>query len=239
MDNKTKVLLMDIDNTLLDFDEAAKWGMAQCFQNAGLEYRPEMYEVFKEENNKIWRRIEKGELTMNDLPDVRWQAILKHLGLEADGVEMEMEFRRLLHLSAVPVEGAEEILQYLYEQGYCICAASNGPYEQQISRLKKADMLKYFTHFFISEKIGADKPSREFFDGCMRELAGTMPEECMMIGDSLTADISGGREYGMQTCWLRRCKDKEKVEKNPVSGAECGKESDHMIGSLLELKNIL
>lgn len=239
MDDKIKVLFLDIDNTLLDFNAAAKWGMEQCFCSAGLKFHPEMFGIFVEENNKIWHRIERAELSMDDLPYVRWQAILKRLHMEADGVEMEMEFRRLLHLSAVPVEGAEEILKYLYEQNYCLCAASNGPYEQQINRLKKADMLKYFSYFFISEKIGADKPSREFFDGCMKELPGVLPSQCMMIGDSLTADIEGGRAYGIHTCWFRKGKLAENVENAETQTEKCGKEADHIVGDLLQLKEIL
>ena len=181
MNDKIKVLFLDIDNTLLDFDAAASWAMEQCFQKAGLEYKSDMFAAFTEENNKIWQRIERKELTMDDLFYVRWQAILGHLGLEADGVEMEKEFRILLNLSAVPVDGAEEILTYLKEKDYCLCAASNGPYGQQINRLKKVDMLKYFAHCFVSEKVGADKPGKAFFDGCMKELPGVCPEECMMI----------------------------------------------------------
>lgn len=92
MNDKIKVLFLDIDNTLLDFDAAAAWAMEQCFQKAGLEYKSEMFAAFTEENNKIWQRIERKELTMDDLFYVRWQAILGHLGLEADGVEMEKEF---------------------------------------------------------------------------------------------------------------------------------------------------
>ena len=67
MYNKIKVLFLDIDNTLLDFDAAAAWAMKQCFQKARLEYRAEMFSVFTEENNKIWQRIERKELTMDDL----------------------------------------------------------------------------------------------------------------------------------------------------------------------------
>ena len=122
MNHEIKVLFLDIDNTLLDFDAGAAWGMEQCFQKAGLEYRTEMFSVFTEENNKIWQKIERRELTMDNLFYVRWQAILAHLGLEADGVEMEKEFRRLLHLTAVPVEGAKEILEYLYKKDYFLCA---------------------------------------------------------------------------------------------------------------------
>lgn len=165
---------------------------------------------------------------------MRWQAILAHLGLEADGVEMEKEFRRLLHLTAIPVEGAEELLEYLYKKDYCLCAASNGPYEQQINRLKSADMLKYFDYCFVSEKIGADKPGKQFFDGCMRLLPGVQPEECMMIGDSLTADIAGGKLYGMSTCWYVPSVEKYNEEKS-----KSGKPAEYIIHELRELKNIL
>ena len=206
MNDKIKVLFLDIDNTLLDFDAAAAWAMEQCFQKAGLEYKSEMFAAFTEENNKIWQRIERKELTMDDLFYVRWQAILGHLGLEADGVEMEKEFRILLNLSAVPVDGAEEILTYLKQQKHC----------------------------FVSEKVGADKPGKAFFDGCMKELPGVCPEECMMIGDSLTADITGGRAYGMSTCWYVPSVEKYREEKE-----KSGKPADYIIHDLLELKKIL
>ena len=193
-----------------------------------------MFVVFKEDNNKIWRRIELGELTMDDLFYVRWQTVLRHLGLTADGVEMEKEFRRLLHLSAVPVEGAKDILEYLHKKEYCLCAASNGPYNQQINRLKSADMLIYFKHCFDSEMVGADIPSRQFFDGCMKEFTDVLPSECMMIGDSLTADIKGGQAYGMSTCWFVHSGDKSFNTRN-----NGGKVADYIIYRLEELKNIL
>ena len=166
-----RAVFIDIDNTLLDFDAAAQEGMAHCFEDAGLIYKPEMFSVFKEENDRIWKKIEQGILTMDDLPYVRWQAILKKLGLEADGVAMEMLFRKCLFYSAVPMEGAKEILDHLQGK-YILCTASNGPYEQQICRLKKADMLKDFDHCFVSEKIGVDKPDVRFFERCLEQLPG-------------------------------------------------------------------
>ena len=84
---------MDIDNTILDFDAGAAAGMQECFRRAGLIFKPDMLGVFREENNKVWRKIEKGELSIDDLYYVRWQAILGRLGLEADGVQMENDFR--------------------------------------------------------------------------------------------------------------------------------------------------
>ena len=108
-----KVLFWDIDNTLLDFDAGAEDSMKQAFADLGLEFKPEMFNVFQEENHIIWDKIEKGELSREDLPYVRWQIILKRLGLKADGVAMEHVFRSYLHNSAVPVSGALETLEAL------------------------------------------------------------------------------------------------------------------------------
>lgn len=151
-DLKLQVLFLDIDNTLLDFDAGAEQSMKHCFQMFGLEYQPEMFSVFNEENHKLWRKIERRELNVADLRTVRWQTVLKRLDLEADGAAMEDEFKRCLHTSAVPVEGAVEILPYLHER-YCLCAASNGPYEQQINRLEKSGYAEIFYTLFC---IGTD-----------------------------------------------------------------------------------
>lgn len=199
--NKPNVLLFDIDNTLLDFSAGAMQAMEEIFRAAGLPYAPEMFAVFQVENDKLWARIERGELTIAGLRDVRWQTILARLGLEADGAAMEDAFRDRLHESAVPVAGAPEVLARLHGK-YRLCAASNGPYAQQVNRLRRAGMLDAFERLFISGQMGAEKPSRVFFDRCLAQLPGVRPEQCLMIGDSLTADIAGGRAVGMRTCWF-------------------------------------
>ena len=196
-----RVLLFDIDNTLLDFTAGAMQSMEAIFLEAGLAYTPEMFGVFQTENDKLWARIERGELTIAGLRDVRWQTILACLGLEADGAAMEDAFRIRLHESAVPVAGARETLEHLHGK-YRLCAASNGPYAQQVNRLRRAGMYDFFETLFISGQIGAEKPSTVFFDRCMEHLPGVRPEQCLMIGDSLTADIAGGRAAGMHTCWF-------------------------------------
>lgn len=73
---KSTVLLFDIDNTLLDFSAGAMQAMEEIFRAAGLPYAPEMFAVFQVENDKLWVRIERGELTIAGLRDVRWQTIL-------------------------------------------------------------------------------------------------------------------------------------------------------------------
>ena len=75
--------------------------------------------------------------------------------------------------------------------------------------LELAGMKRYFDWFFVSERLGASKPARDFFDGAFAALndgceAAIAPKDCVIIGDSLTSDMAGGRQYGMKTCYYRR-----------------------------------
>ena len=101
-----------------------------------------------------------------------------------------------------------ELLEALHGK-YPLAVASNGPYDQQLHRLELAGMKRYFDWFFISERLGASKPAAAFFDGAFAQLnegraAPLPPEKCVIIGDSLTSDMAGGRQYGMKTCYYRR-----------------------------------
>ena len=204
-----QMIFIDIDNTLLDFDAYIRRTMEEGFAHFGLRpYEPWMYDVFHRENNKLWRQIEEGTLTFPELEKIRWNNVFAALDMDFDGVVFEKYFRTALHESAIPVNGARELLEALRGR-YLLAAASNGPYEQQLHRLEIGGMKPYFDWFFVSERLGASKPARAFFDGAFaalndgRETAVT-PADCVIIGDSLTSDMAGGRQYGMKTCYYRR-----------------------------------
>lgn len=229
-----KVVLIDIDNTLLSFSGYVKEAMRDGFSRFGLKpYTEEMFPVFEEINNSLWRQIEQGMMTLEELMECRWNLIFKALGIDFDGKVFEEYFRRELFYSAVPEDGAIDLLEYLSRK-YTLCAASNGPYEQQMNRLQTGKMSSYFSYCFISSRVGAQKPNRAFFDYCFNvlreaEFPGLMPEEVMIIGDSISSDISGGRDYGMRTCLYQK-------EAMP----ECGNSgADYVVNSLTDIKNIL
>ena len=204
-----KLVLIDIDNTLLDFDAYIRRTMEEGFAYFGLRpYEPWMYDVFHRENNKLWRQIEEGTLTFPELEKIRWNNVFAALDMDFDGVVFEKYFRTALHESAIPVDGARELLEALRGR-YLLAAASNGPYEQQLHRLEIGGMKPYFDYFFISEHAGAAKPAPAFFDYAFRELnenrsVPILPQETLIIGDSLSSDIAGGLQYGMKTCYYRR-----------------------------------
>lgn len=198
MDN-IKAVFIDIDNTLLDFNKCALWSMQKVFNDYGLSFENSMFDTFNMINNRLWLRIEKGELTKEELYACRWNMIFALIGIDVDGVEFENVFYSYLTESAEPVEGALDLLKYLHGK-YLVCAASNASYAQQIKRLNNAGMAEYLDRIFISEQIGFSKPQKEFFERCFEKISPIVPSETVMIGDSLTADIGGGASFGMKTC---------------------------------------
>ena len=202
-----KAVFLDIDNTILDFDAYVKEALESGFSAFGLgTYTPDVYEAFVRINNGLWRALEKGDLTMEALFSVRFQRIFSHLGINADGHAFEKYFAEYLNESAIPIDGASALVEYLGKK-YILAAASNGPFRQQAHRLRLAGMDGYFKHLFISEKVGASKPSKAFFDHCLKilnENAFVRPEEIVMIGDSPTSDLMGAVQAGMKCVYFDR-----------------------------------
>lgn len=223
-----KAVLIDIDNTLLDFLKSAKLAIKQCFEAEGLTFTEECFNTFYEINEDIWKQIERKELTKEEMYKIRWVKIFAALGIDRDGIEFEKFFRSTLSGIAEPVDNAYELLDYLYGK-YPLYAASNSSYQHQIGRLTKSNMLKYFEDVIVSEKAGCLKPAKEFFDYTLEKAGNPLPHEVVIIGDSLTADIDGGCSYGLKTIWFNP--DKLPTPEKP--------HPDYTVNSLLEIKNIL
>ena len=172
--------------------------------------------------------IERGELDRQGLHKVRFKIILERLNLTADPLAVEAKFRECLSKVACPVTGAEEVLKYLKSK-YLIYGASNAIYNLQKERLKISGLDKYFNDLFVSEKIGFNKPSKQFFDACFREMGGIKPCETVMVGDSLTADVEGAKNYGITTYWYNH--DKIELNKKDVA--------DYVLNNLSDIKKFL
>ncbi len=222
-----KAIFLDIDNTLLNFDECARESMKRAFADFDLPFNDDMFDMFERVNLSIWKRLEEGIITKDQLFKIRWSTVLAALNIPFDGILMEKQFKKYINTIAIKIEYADSILEYLSSK-YKLYATSNSTYEQQVSRLKNAGFDKYFKGYFISEKIGAEKPTKSFFDKCFA-LVPYSKDEVVLIGDSPTADIKGGRQYGIDTIWLDR-----RGEILPD-----GVISTHTVHHLKEIENIL
>ncbi len=226
--NNKKIVLLDLDNTLIDFNECAKHSIIRSFEKHGFTYTEEVFTTFITENVKIWKKLEKGEITKADLRANRWNIILGKLGIDFDGTIIEEEFENGVAQGAYAVEGAYELLDYLYPK-YELYIVSNGFRFVQESRLKIGDFRKYFKDIFLSEDIGVQKPAKEFFDYCFEKLGYPDKEDVILIGDSLSADIIGGLNYGIDSVWFNKNGDELPEDIKPA----------YVVDKLKEIENIL
>ena len=194
-------IFMDVDDTLLDFKECAREDVRNCCLKNGITYSDDLFDFFLNRNVILWKRIEDGLLTVDELHRTRWAGIFHDYGIEADGPAFENDFIAGLRETSVPVEGAHEAMKYLHSK-YQVYVVSNASNLQQTTRLRKAGLMQYVDGVFGSLDIGFIKPSREYFDYCFSQLDGTTPQQTVIIGDSLNADISGGIAYGLHTIWF-------------------------------------
>ncbi len=229
-----KVVFMDIDDTIYDYSAFVKKVIKDGFEKYRLHpYSDDLILLYNEINNQIWKGAEYHNLTVHELNSICWNRFFKEIGITFDRRLFEKYFGKELYKSAIFEPNALELIQHLYGK-YILCIASNAPYEQQMNRLKVGGIDSFFSNIFISSRIGARKPDKEFFDYCFKELRKTgfknlMPEETIIIGDTITSDIVGGRNYGMKTCLYTKGK------KDCLDYIE----ADYIISDLAEIMKIL
>lgn len=200
-----KIVLIDVDDTLLDFQKCSYVSLIEAFKACGIEYKDDYHNVFIEINNELWRQLERKEITEEELFKRRFQLIFTALNIQADSDLAETTFRKQLDLSHETVAGAKELLDYLVEK-YDLYIVSNSQYERQVNRLKSAHLLHYFQDIYTSGRMNAVKPEYDFFEACFKQMGYPNKDEVVLIGDSLTADIQGAFQYGIQAIWFHQGK---------------------------------
>lgn len=226
--NRKKIVLIDLDNTVIDFNECARHSIMDIFNDLGFPYDNNVFNTFITENIKIWKRLELGEIDKPYLRANRWNIILERLGIDYDGPVIEERFENGVAKGAYPVEYAYELLEYLSEK-YKLYVVSNGFRFVQESRVKIGKYDKYFKDLFLSEDIGIQKPDTRFFDYCHEKLGFPQKEDIILIGDSLTADITGGNNFGIDTIWFNKNGEKNTTGIKPT----------YTVNKLKEIEDIL
>ncbi len=224
-----KFVFLDIDDTLLDFGRAEAAAIKKTFERAGIPVTPEIIKRYSEINDSQWALLERGELTREQVLVRRFDILFDELGIRGVPSEMmQASYEYLLGIGHYFVDGAPELLEALKGK-YRLFIVSNGTASVQDGRIKSAGIAPYFEKIFISERLGADKPSREFFDAVFAQIDGFERDSAVIVGDRLTSDILGGINAGIRTCWF-----------NPGSlPANPGIPADFEIHALSELPKLL
>ena len=196
-----RFLFLDLDDTLLDFHKAEAIAVDKAFRAVGVQPTPELIARYSAVNKLHWQMLERGELTREEVLVERFAYLFREQGIPADPAACKAYYEDYLCLGHFFMPGAEDILAYLAPR-YRLYLASNGTARVQESRLKSAGIGGYFEQVFISQHLGANKPSRAFFKRGFARITDFQPEQALMVGDSLTSDIRGANGAGMAACWL-------------------------------------
>lgn len=194
-------LLIDLDNTLLDFDAAQRMALERLFAACDIAPTPENFSAYESINQALWAQFEKGQISKGKLLVRRFAQLLEALGREGDAQKMNEAYLAQLAKCGPILPGADEFLEEMAEVA-TIAVVSNGVYKAQKGRIADSGLGKYFDAVFVSEKMGCQKPQKRFFDAALKNLGVSNRQKVLVIGDSLAADIRGGVDSGLDTCWF-------------------------------------
>lgn len=222
------IVLLDLDNTILDFNTAERRALSRAFQTMGLDFNDDIAALYHKINNRHWEMLEDGILTRDQVLVRRFEALYRELGREGDAVRTQALYEGYLAEGHWFLPGAEALLKSL--RGRCrLFICSNGVQRVQDGRIASAGIAPYFEKIFISEHMGANKPDARFFELCFSQIPDFARERTIILGDSLSSDIRGGRNAGILTCWY-----------NPTGKQNGGSVTpDYEIRDLAEFEGIL
>ena len=196
-----KKILFDVDDTILDFQTAERNSITEAFHAFSLPVDETILRRYSEINLRCWEELERGTMSRGEVLVKRFEKLFAEMGVKASAALVQDRYEALLESGHYFIPGAPELLETLFPR-YDLYLISNGNTRTQECRLKSAGIAPFFKGIFISEQIGANKPSRAFFDACFAAIPGFRREDALIVGDSLTSDILGGINASVRTCWF-------------------------------------
>ena len=220
-------LFLDLDDTILDFHKAERIALSKTIREFGVEPTEEILNLYHEINKWHWEQLELGKLTRAEVLVNRFGVLFEKLGKEVDAPKCAKVYEHNLSQGHWFLPGAEEAVDALSKK-YRLFLASNGTAVVQKGRMTSANLYRFFETVFVSQEIGHNKPSKEYFDACFAAIPGFDKEKAMIVGDSLSSDIRGGINAGIRTVWV-----------NP-NHKDCGDtKPDYEIEALSQLEALL
>lgn len=219
MKNKYTTILFDADNTLLDFSKSEHNSLIKTMEFYGVPVTENNINTYVKINDSLWKRLEKKEITKPELKKIRFRMFFDSIGFpfEKDALEVNEHYLGLLSQCGYTMDGAQELSKRLSEAGYELYIVTNGVAKTQALRLEKSGLLPYFKDVFVSEAIGIPKPDKRFFDYVLERINEKDKNRIVVIGDSLSSDIRGAENSGLDSIWLNLNNASLPGDLNPVA----------------------
>ena len=223
-----KFLLLDLDDTILDFQKAEHIALCRTLEAFGLPPTDRVCARYSDINRMHWEMLERKELTREQVLVGRFQMLFAEYGIDVVPVRCARRYEANLSQGHYFLPGAEGAVERLAEK-YALYLVSNGTSHVQKGRLESAGIQRFFKEIFISQDIGINKPDKGYFDRCFARIPDFDPAKALIVGDSLTSDILGGINAGIATCWVNPAHKEARTDIRP----------DYQIESITQLEDLL
>ena len=198
---KYQLLLFDADGTLFDFDKAERHALEKTLQFLERDFQLNPYLAnYREINQKMWCKFEKGLITIEELKIERFRKFIFQIKEDIEPGLFAEKYLDFLSEAAFLIEGVEGLLAKLSKE-YRMLLLTNGLAKVQRKRFALSPIKNYFEDLIISEEIGVAKPDPKIFSYALNKVNYNDKGSVIIIGDSLSSDIRGGIEFGIDTCW--------------------------------------
>lgn len=193
-------LFFDADGTLFNFDLAEAKALEGTFRDLNIPFEPGYARVYQEINRQVWLEFEQGQITSEALRIVRFQRLFDALSVTVDAEAFSRRYLVNLAMASDLLPGAAELIQRL-RQSYHLALITNGLKDVQRPRLARSKISNAFDEVAISEEMGVAKPDPQYFAAVFERIGLADKARVLVIGDSLSSDIQGGVNFGLDTCW--------------------------------------
>ncbi|MBL4933097.1 YjjG family noncanonical pyrimidine nucleotidase [Clostridium paridis] len=226
---KYEVILFDADDTLFDFKKSENNAFKNTMIQFDISYDEDYHlKVYKEINKALWNDFEKGNITQEKLKIERFKRLSDKIGIKFDSHEFAAAYVKNLANESHLYEESTTLVEELHKN-YKLVMVTNGLTDVQDKRIRKSSLAKYFEHIVISEEVKASKPDAKIFEVALNYIQHFDKSKVIMIGDSLTSDIRGGLNFGVDTCWFNPSNTKNQSDIKPT----------YEITSLVDIRKIL
>lgn len=222
---KYDVILIDLDDTLFDFTTSSRQSLLEVLEKYNLPSTPACVQDYLAINQQWWERFERGEIPKSAIYAGRFADLFAKYRMDADPAAANAFYKDRLWRHRNYKPGAVELLQMLHN--VCeVYVITNGTTETQNLRIADSGLGHLFDTVFISEEMGCKKPEKQFFDRVFDVIGQDKRSRAIVLGDSLSSDMQGGRNAGLPTCFYG---DPSKADER----------CDYVISDLLDFPKII
>jgi len=196
-------LFIDFDDTLVGYDDTKNNALRKFFSKFKLhdQWFAEFNKEFTRINDQLWPQLEQGKLTIDDIRHKRFQYMKNLYPLNESPLELDAAYLEYFIDATEINQKIMENLQAIKELGLRIFILTNGIKKVQGRRMQKIGLLEVIEGYLTSEDVGKAKPHPLMFSQAMAKLQ-VKPENCLMIGDSLSSDILGAINSKILSCHI-------------------------------------